>query len=227
MGNKAVELATKVGDIPGVVCDNMGNIIGQALIKEVTLVPKCGYNLFSISRLLKDKWELIGSEKCLTLLKGNTKLVFDICIPTPKGTLYAIYIKCDLEMAGATTDDQHGGMKISVQQAHGRLGHCSEDAMRKVTKHLNWKVTGIMNPCDACAAGKAKQKNVPKIKEYEENDNLNRVFLDIATIKPGKDQPKPLKPVWRIMVDERTQLKFSDFFQRKNEMVEPTQFILL
>jgi hypothetical protein len=41
-------------------------------------------------------------------------------------------------------------------------------------------------------------------------------------VKQKKDQPKPTKPHWRIMVDERTQLKFSDFFKTKSGMVEPT-----
>jgi hypothetical protein len=30
------------------------------------------------------------------------------------------------------------------------------------------------------------------------------------------------KPYWQIMVDERTQMKFSDFFVTKRGMVEPT-----
>lgn len=30
------------------------------------------------------------------------------------------------------------------------------------------------------------------------------------------------KPNWRILVDERTQLKFSHFFKNKNGMIEPT-----
>jgi hypothetical protein len=46
--------------------------------------------------------------------------------------------------------------------------------------------------------------------------------LDIATIKEIKDGPKVSKKNWRIMVDERTGLKFSDFYDTKDGMVEPT-----
>jgi hypothetical protein len=46
--------------------------------------------------------------------------------------------------------------------------------------------------------------------------------LDIAIIKKSKNGPKVYKGNWRIMVDERTQLKFSDFFDTKNGMVEET-----
>ena len=111
---------------------------------------------------------------------------------------------------------------MSVAQAHNRLGHCSNDIMKKTAKHLGWELTGSLTPCKACAAGKAKQKNVPKTKDEEVTDKLMRIHLDIMTVKPNKDKPKPAKPVWRIMVDEKTQLQFSDFFASKDEMVEPT-----
>jgi hypothetical protein len=71
--------------------------------------------------------------------------------------------------------------------------------------------------------GKAKQKNVPKLSEVEPlRTGQNRFYLDIATVKRIAGQPKTVKPTWRITVDERTQLKFSDFFQTKKGMVEPT-----
>ena len=50
----------------------------------------------------------------------------------------------------------------------------------------------------------------------------NCIFLDIATIKKVKDGPLVSKPNWWIMVDERTGMKFSDFYALKVAMVEPT-----
>jgi hypothetical protein len=41
-------------------------------------------------------------------------------------------------------------------------------------------------------------------------------------VKRKEGEPKALKPNWRSMVDERTQLKFSHFFKTKNAMVELT-----
>eukprot|EP00957_Ditylum_brightwellii_P038657 2922379-Ditylum_brightwellii.AAC.1 len=81
-----------------------------------------------------------------------------------------------------------------------------------------------MSTCESCAVGKAKQKNVPKVSEHIKSDKPGeRIFLDISTIKGEKDGPKVnVKNQWRIMVDECTSLKFSDFFKTKNGMVEPT-----
>jgi hypothetical protein len=120
---------------------------------------------------------------------------FDIAIPTPKGVICAIYIKRDTEFNGAMIDQ-----KISIQQAHDKLGHCGEDITRRAAKELGWTLTvGTMKPCEACTIGKAKQKNVPKITKTEPlKEGENRIFLDIATVKRTKDQPKVSKPNWRI-----------------------------
>ena len=51
-----------------------------------------------------------------------------------------------------------------------------------------------------------------------------RIFTDIATIKvPTK--PKKInvaKPQWCVKVDEKTNIAFSNFYSKKNDMVIPT-----
>jgi hypothetical protein len=63
-------------------------------------------------------------------------LLFDITIPTPKGMLFAMYIKRTngKEMAQATMDAK----SIPIQLAHDRLGHPHEDMTRKMAKELGW-----------------------------------------------------------------------------------------
>jgi hypothetical protein len=74
-----------------------------------------------------------------------------------------------------------------------------------------------------CAAAKAKQKNIPQVSEgTPAEDGKNRIYLNIAMVKQQKGMPRATKPNWRIMVDQRTGLKFSNFFDKKNGMVEPT-----
>ena len=74
--------------------------------------------------------------------------------------MFALYYAHETEIAGADRDNDP---TMTIEQAHVRLGHSSEDATRKAAKALNWTLTkGTMKPCDACAAAKAKQKNVPK-----------------------------------------------------------------
>jgi hypothetical protein len=64
---------------------------------------------------------------------------------------------------------------------------------------------------------------VPKCSTYVPSaENNGRIFLDIATIKRIKDGPLVAKPNWCIMVEERTNLKFSSFYKTKGGMAEPT-----
>ena len=42
---------------------------------------------------MKDGWILGGDHETMWLTKGERTVIFDIKIPTPKGTLYAMYFK--------------------------------------------------------------------------------------------------------------------------------------
>ena len=68
MGNKQVEKLVTIGDIPSMVCNNQGNQVMGALMKDVALVPNCTFNLYSISKHLKEGWKLGGTEDALILM---------------------------------------------------------------------------------------------------------------------------------------------------------------
>ena len=53
MGNKQVKNSVAIRDIPGVVCDNQGNQVLPVKMTNIVLVPDCTFNLFSISKQLK------------------------------------------------------------------------------------------------------------------------------------------------------------------------------
>ena len=82
-----------------------------------------------------------------------------------------------------------------------------------------------MKPCENCAIAKAKQKNVVQESLHVPTAaSERRIFLDLARVrKKDEETDKELvKPFWRIVVDERTNLKFTEFFATKDGMVEPT-----
>jgi hypothetical protein len=133
-----------------------------------------------------------------------------------------MYFQRKIEMSMSMMDS---GTKMNITKAHELLGHCNEGMTQEATKNMGWILTGPWKECASCAVGKAKQKNVPKESEHApatKEEEENRVFLDIATVKKPKDGLKVNKPNWRIMVDERTGMKFSDFFETKSGMIEPT-----
>jgi hypothetical protein len=142
--------------------------------------------------------------------------------PHQQGLLFAMYFKREPEVAAATTDNKP--TRMGIMEARNKLGRSNEDSTCRMAAELGIQITqGKMKPCDVCAAAKAKQKNVPKDSDHEPATGSDRrIFLDIATIKKTKKGPLVTKPNWQLMVDEQTRLKFSNLFQTKNGMVEPT-----
>ena len=71
MGNKQVENSVAIGNLPGVVCDNQGNQVLAVKMTNIALVPDCTFNMFSISKRLKQGWLLGGNANALELISPN------------------------------------------------------------------------------------------------------------------------------------------------------------
>ena len=208
------------GKIPVTACDQYGETLQNFTLTNVKYVKEQKFNLFSTSRIVMDGWKPSGGKDALIFEKGEHKLIFDIKIPTATSCLFAICLKRrvidDAAMAEVT--------KMTVMQAHQKLGHINEDMTRKVAKSLGWELTkGSLGVCEACSVGKAKQKNVPKESEHKTVATRpnQRIFLDLASVRAMEGMPKPTKPQWRITVDEYTGYKTSGFYVKKDAMVAP------
>ena len=194
-------------------------------------MPDCAFNLFSLSKRLKRGWNLHGNADALTLSSpdGACKLWFDIKITTPNGVLYAIYMKrTHAEHANvvANMNKPEKNTKMSVLQAHEKLGHINACVTVEIADSLGWTLTGNRTiNCASCATGKAKQKSFNKVKIPDPDDEKHwyRAYLDISTVKKANNMPEPPNPNWQIIVlGTNVQLKFSHFFKSKNKMIEPT-----
>ena len=222
MGNKQVEKSTAIGSISSIVCDNQGNQKLNVKMTDVALVPNCAFNLFSLSKRLKKGWSLHGNADALTLSSpdGACKLRFDIKIATPNGVLFAICMKrSHAEHANVVTNGNKNEKmaKLSVLQAHEKLGHINAWATVQIAESLGWVLTGNRTiNCASCATGKAKQKSLNKVKILDPDDEKNwyRAYLDISTVKKADNMPTPPNPNWQIIVlGTNVQLKFSHFFK--------------
>ena len=223
MGNGTSEKVVKMGQLKGIICDKKGKELQPAKLDRVKVCPTQAFNLFSLTRMMKNGWKLQGNDQMIWITKGDMKITFDIKINTPEGALYCMYLKRNIEMSAAaiaTTKRQ-----MTKKQAHDLLSHACEAETVKTAKYLGWELLpGAMEPCPDCAAGKARQKNVPKDSTDKRSTvNMERVYHDIATIKKPKGMEVTIsKPNWRILVEEKTNTKFSAFFKKKNGMIEPT-----
>ena len=235
MANGAKEKSTKVGNIRGIICDKEGMEVSQATMVDVTYLPGGHFNLFSCSRLTQEGWTMHGDKSCIKMTKGKASICFDIVIPTAKGAIYAMYFKREMKKAVDVNDvsstaiaqeqaPEQRSKTMTIMQAHNRLGHAHEDAIRKAAKVIGFKITqGKMGPCEGCTLAKAKQKNVPKLNTSHVKSTVfpECIFIDITTLKLSEDEPKLTKSNMLIVVDEATQLKLVYFYDHKDQMVEP------
>ncbi|KAL7555591.1 hypothetical protein ACA910_003221 [Epithemia clementina (nom. ined.)] len=223
MGNNIVEKATQDCNLRGIKCDSSSQAEFDLKLSHVALVPTAAFNLFSITKLQLQGWQLGGNKEAIWLKKGRKKIVFNIMIKTPKGCVFAMYVTRNNptgEIGGAAK-----ATSFTIQQAHDKFGHVGADKTKEITKALKITITKgrVMLPCAACAAGKAKQKNIKRAIAMKQKNGQRQAYLDIATIRKKQGMPIPSKPNWRILVvDQNIQIKFSGFFKTKDEMVEPT-----
>ena len=220
--------STVIGNLPVTKINCEGKEEENIVLQDVNVVPTAKYNLFSVTKRTKEGWELQGNKEALVLKKGNKIVKFDIILNSEKGLLYCGYFKRRNtvgERAFVTADGNEKRAPISVSLAHQITGHMGEEATRAAVKEMGIKLTrGKLKPCVACGVAKAQQKSVKKASTHEKATRIHeRVYLDISTIKPPRDlKGKVTKQNWRLIVDERTGIKYSDFFSTKDGMVVPT-----
>lgn len=224
MGNGKNESITTIGDVPGIICDKSSKELGSGLIQNVSYLLKGKFNLFSLSYMIENReWNLGGNKnQGIWITKGDQKINFDIKISTKQGAIYCMYFKHKNEVGVAATKT-----KMNIVKIHGLLGHGHEASNRRTAKALEIDITrGTLPPCEACVAAKAEQKAIVANVDYVPAIISNEwIYTDIATLYrklPDGNKKKISNGVWSIKVDEKTGLKFLDFTETKDAMVEPT-----
>jgi hypothetical protein len=228
MGNGKSKSASSIRPLTGTLCNMHGGELTKSTMRAVTHLPTGKSNLFSITKMQKSGWLLHGDDKAIWLTKGENKITFDIIIPTPEGMVSAMYFNRNEEIANVNVNGTGptvvAPVTMNIEQAHAKFGHSTEEDARKTAKELGITLTrGTLRPCEACTVAKAKQKNLIKKSTHISaiKKDERRIFIDISTVKKAQKGKDLARPNWYLMVDERTQMKFSKFYPKKNDMIEP------
>ena len=186
MGKGKPVSSSKMGDLKVKVHNKFGEELFNARMQKVAHVPEVNFNLFSLTQRMKQGWELGRNDESIWLDKGKKRITFNIVIPTPKGAIYCAYLCRQGSEVAATSQVQK---KISVNLAHELFAHGDESSTRETAEALGFEVTcGTLKPCKACAAAKAKQKNLPTHGEHiPSKENNEKIFLDLSTVKAPKE----------------------------------------
>ena len=70
--------ANVVRDLPDIVCNRFGEEMNKGILQKVTHCPSMRCNVFSITKLLLEVWNLGGNKYAIWLEKNKRSIAFDI-----------------------------------------------------------------------------------------------------------------------------------------------------
>jgi hypothetical protein len=126
-------------------------------LKEVMYVPELWVNLFSISKPLKNGFNLSNKGLMISLKKGSVSVTFDRVIKTVNRSIYGIKMTTyDPSIAYITKGSLTAIKEIDVNKFHETIGHCGVDRLKKTANIHGLKLKEEFEVCEDCAVAKAR-----------------------------------------------------------------------
>ena len=88
-------------------------------------IPELWVNLFSLSKVNDQDWELSNKNKIIRISKGNVKIAFDVVIKTQTGVINAVKMIPNINNVGLVGFESK--KQISASHMHKMLGHVGND----------------------------------------------------------------------------------------------------
>ena len=107
------------------------------VLQDLDHVPKLICNLLSTSQMQKNGWKVIREKDTFRIQKGNTKIIFNKKILSPRGQIFNIEItpRVDKETKGYAMVAL--SQKITHKQAHSILGHPGQQMVMATARRNN------------------------------------------------------------------------------------------
>jgi hypothetical protein len=221
-------------DIPVTYINKNGTEKFNVILGDVQTNEKFHYNLVSVGKMLLKGYKLEGNKHSLIVSNKTRSIVFDILICMRNGVLYCARFTRTLkeETANAVIQGDENSakaakpiLKVNIKRIHNCLGHVSKASTHKLAEQLGMTLsrTGFQT-CEACAIGKAQQRNISKEAAVDKATTFNgRVGHDLSKIKAPEGMDVRIhKSNWHILVDEMSGFKCSAFFETKDGMIDYT-----
>ena len=168
-------------DIPVTCSDKNGTEKFDVVLGDVQTNEKFHYNLFSVTKMLL-KWYKLEGDKHSLLCNKTRLIVFDIKVCTQNGALYCARFTRKLGVSETTNPVIQGEedsmkvpkkiLEVNIKRAHDCLGGLSKDVTCKIAVQLKMELSRTaFQTCEACAIGKAKQRNIPKEASFKRESN--------------------------------------------------------
>ena len=152
-------IATKKGILPGAVKQLDGSI--KEVYIEVKYAPQLWCNLLSITKLLKNGWNIKNDVMVVTVSKNDTSITFDHVSKTKDGFVMGVEIIPQQSPTQQMAASAMGAGKLfPLRTLHQRFGHPLEAITRSTANAMNLKTSGKLKECESCGIGKAKKRQL-------------------------------------------------------------------
>jgi hypothetical protein len=207
--------AIKVGSFKRHVIQLNGSSVNVTL-REIKYVPEFWVNLFSISKALKNGFNLSNKGLMISLKKGSVSVTFDRVIKTANGSISGIKMtKYDPSVAYLAKGSLTAIKEFDVNKFHEMIRNCGVDHLKKTANIHGLNFKGEFKVCENCALAKARQRNINKDWKGGSQVPGERVYLDISSIK-GESYGDSC--FWAFVVDDRTDYCWSLFLKAKSDL---------
>jgi hypothetical protein len=132
-------------------------------LKEVKFIPEMWVNLFSISKALKNGFNLRNKGLMISLKKRSVSFTFDRVIKTVNGSIFGVKMTTyDPPLAHIAKGNLISIKEIDVNKFHEMIGHCSVDRLKKTANILNLNFKRDFKVFEDCEVAKVRQRKGSK-----------------------------------------------------------------
>jgi hypothetical protein len=102
-----------------------------------------------------------------------------------------------------------------INHLHKLFGHCGQEVLNKTIKMYEFKSSGSFDTCEQCTIAKAQQKNVNKNWLGSSNLPVERLYVDISSIK---ERSFGGAKFWALIFDDYTDYCWSFVMKNKSDI---------
>jgi hypothetical protein len=126
-------------------------------LKEVKYVPELWLNVFSISKALKNEFDLSNKGLMISIKKRSVSVTFDRVIKTVNGSISGLKVNTyDPSVAYIAKGSLTAIKEIDVNKFHEMIWHCGVDQLKKTVNIHSLKLKGEFKVCEDYAVTKAR-----------------------------------------------------------------------
>jgi hypothetical protein len=167
VGNGESMKAIKVGSLKCHVIQLNGSSV-DVILNKIKYVPELWVNLFSISKALKNGFDLSNKGLTISLKKGPVSVTFDKVIKTVNGSISGVKMTTyDPSVSYIAKVSLTAIKEIDVNKFHEMIVHFGVDHLNKTANIHGLKLKGEFKVCEECALDKARQRNIKKTGKVE------------------------------------------------------------